>query len=199
MVLGIAIDIDDVLTPCMQTFLDWNKRKYNRGGDVKKFHSYEDWEKSLGLRRHQADFRVEEFITSYEFKTLKPFNPLTVGTVLTLGQEGNWIEAVTSRKSTTTQITQEWLTNYFPNCFRALSFTHAYDKRLKTKSKGKICWERGLDVLIDDNAEHCTSAIELGKRAILFGEYGWNRTNSDPRILRASNWQEVYDHIKSMQ
>jgi 5'(3')-deoxyribonucleotidase len=53
-----------------------------------------------------------------------------------------------------------------------------------------VCVEIGADWLIDDNPEHCLSAIEHGLNTILFGDYGW-QYKAPEHLYRCKNWEEV--------
>jgi hypothetical protein len=62
------------------------------------------------------------------------------------------------------------------------------------QSKGELCVELDVQLLIDDNAENCQDARDNGADAILFGDYGWNAHASES-LHRCSNWQEVLEYI----
>ena len=58
------------------------------------------------------------------------------------------------------------------------------------QSKGEICAELGVDILIDDNVDNCQSALQYGVEAILFGNYGWN-AEPPADVLRCVSWRDV--------
>jgi len=60
-------------------------------------------------------------------------------------------------------------------------------------TKGQLGKQLGGGLLIDDNIQHCESAVELGIDTVLFGDYGWNRTNTS--LKRCYNWQEVIEYL----
>jgi hypothetical protein len=60
----------------------------------------------------------------------------------------------------------------------------------KPKSKGEICKEVGASWLIDDNPEHCLSALQNGVEAILLGDYGWHY-DAPNHLVICNNWQEI--------
>jgi hypothetical protein len=59
-----------------------------------------------------------------------------------------------------------------------------------------ICQEIGAGYLIDDNVEHCRLAAEAGVKALLFGEYGWNKhLPTPPGVERVKDWKDVTDYF----
>lgn len=58
------------------------------------------------------------------------------------------------------------------------------------RSKGEMCHELGVSLLIDDNIDHCTNALEYDVDAIVFGDYGWNENTPD-HMKRCRTWHEV--------
>ena len=50
----------------------------------------------------------------------------------------------------------------------------------------------GASYLIDDSFGHCELAAEVGIKAILFGNYGWNRQQTlIDGIVRCKDWDAV--------
>ena len=55
----------------------------------------------------------------------------------------------------------------------------------------------GADVLIDDQLKHCLAVVETGRRALLFGDYNWNRQTVLPAgVERVVDWVEVEKAIE---
>ncbi len=98
---------------------------------------------------------------------------------------------LTSRDSAWETATRKWLDdNGFEN-FNQLHFTNNF-KGLKTK--GEICSQLGISWLVDDNPEHCQSAVKNGVQALLFGEYGWHHKSTDG-LKRCKSWPEVLEYF----
>ena len=62
------------------------------------------------------------------------------------------------------------------------------------KTKGELCQELNVSWLIDDNPEHCLSAVDAGVEAILFGEYGWHH-EAPMHLTRCKDWPSVVDYF----
>ena len=61
-------------------------------------------------------------------------------------------------------------------------------------SKGEKCREIGARWLIDDNPQHCLSAIEHGTDAILFGSYGWHIEVPD-HLVKLTSWSGITEFL----
>ncbi|HMS50264.1 MAG TPA: hypothetical protein PKA02_02380 [Candidatus Saccharibacteria bacterium] len=102
--------------------------------------------------------------------------------------------AVTSRKVQWVNATHEWLEDKLPGIFEDVIFVHHDDNDGRTK--GDACVDTGAEWLIDDNSGHCLSAKCKGVKAVLFGNYGWNRRAPEKYYdVRAVNWQEVLEYF----
>lgn len=102
--------------------------------------------------------------------------------------------AVTSRRLEWVKATHEWLALKLPEVFEDVIFVHHNNNDGRTK--GDVCIEAGASYLVDDNPEHCQSAIDKGVKTILFGDYGWNRSvKASEKTMRAKNWQEVLEYF----
>jgi 5'(3')-deoxyribonucleotidase len=101
---------------------------------------------------------------------------------------------ITSRHHSWEAATRRWLKNVFSDIPSIdIYFTDSHHNA-HGKSKGQLCKELKAKILIDDNAEHCRSAIDEDVRAILFGEYGWH-LDVDKRIIRCKDWQAVLEYL----
>jgi len=104
------------------------------------------------------------------------------------------VVAVTSRSVEWIEKTKGWVNNNFPGVFEDIIFVHHDENDGRTK--GDACLDVGAQWLIDDNFEHCQSALEKGVTALLFGDYGWNRRyHGDKSIKHVKNWQEVLEYF----
>jgi hypothetical protein len=49
---------------------------------------------------------------------------------------------------------------------------------------------------IDDQPKHCVAAADIGIKALLFGEYSWNRTDTLPvGVARVKDWVAVLQYF----
>lgn len=103
------------------------------------------------------------------------------------------IAVVTARDAAWEEATLAWLRRNFGDVFIGVHFAgNRRDARARTK--GQLCREVGAFLLIDDNIDHCRSAVAEGLEAILFGDYGWHQDVPDD-ITRCKNWPQVLEFI----
>lgn len=103
--------------------------------------------------------------------------------------------AVTSRELFMEVETKRWIHKHFNGVFKDVVLL-GHVKTAK-HTKGDACLELGAQDLIDDNYDHCKSALDVSVRALLFGNYGWNREVASNGIERAHDWQEVLAYFEN--
>jgi len=112
--------------------------------------------------------------------------------IMKLKKEYN-VVFITARRPVHKESTRKWLDEYI-DTETPLYLSHNPIANQAAQSKGEICAELGVSLLIDDNVDNCQSALQYGVDAIVFGEYGWNVDVSTDAI-RCANWLEVKDYL----
>lgn len=194
----IAIDIDEVLSSQLEAMRLFINEHYGYN------HSSEDylveadywgyWETLWGVDEQEALRRERHFINSGGLQAMKP----VIGSLDSISKLKKRYELVivTSRRNEYADITHKWLDSHFPSVFAHVKFTSLRGQQASL-AKAKTSKEIGADYLIDDNLEHCIEAAKSGIKAILFGEYGWNRGREVPKeITKVKDWQEVLDYFE---
>lgn len=103
--------------------------------------------------------------------------------------------AITARADYLIDRTHTWLGEHFDGVFSSVHFVPVWDTDTK-RTKGDICREQEVDLLIDDTPKHCNAAIEAGAQAILFGGYHWSsRYELHPSVIKANDWLAVGAHL----
>jgi uncharacterized HAD superfamily protein len=100
---------------------------------------------------------------------------------------------ITSRGPTQYDATRQWLDKHIDPSI-PLYLANNPTVQSSPQSKGQLCVELDVQLLIDDNAENCLDAIDNGADAILFGDYGWNAHAPDS-IHRCCDWTEVLRYL----
>lgn len=100
---------------------------------------------------------------------------------------------VTARDASWEEATRSWITNHFGEEPFELYFIESH-KNENAQTKGQLCQGLGAALLIDDNVQHCKSAIDEGLGAVLFGNYGWH-VDVPVGIVRCHDWPAVLEHI----
>lgn len=124
--------------------------------------------------------------------------PLLAGAEFGLRQLAQQFQLVfiTARPEIMQASTVEWLKHHFSDVPADVHFTNHTKSDEPTVTKGEICKRLGARYLIDDNVEHCVSAIANGVIPVLFGEYGWQHTFPEG-IVRCKDWPAVVEYFGS--
>jgi len=195
----IAVDIDDVLansTDAIRVFV--NQR---RGIDLTEEHwriEGEYWGYYEGVfRQHGVDPTglLDDFHNGLHIdqSSIRPIDN-SVESIKKLDKKYNLIP-VTSRPEAMKEETLRWLNLHFNKIFSTDPIFIGFKTDAK-RSKGEACAAIGASYLIDDNVEHCESALEHDVQAVLFGDYGWHQKLPE-KVVRCKNWQEVLEYFEN--
>jgi 5'(3')-deoxyribonucleotidase len=98
---------------------------------------------------------------------------------------------MTSRPPEMQEETQKWLALQFDGNFSEAPIFIGFGPEAK-RTKGEVCEQLGIKYLVDDNIDHCNTALARGIGAVLFGNYGWNRKIPEG-LVRCATWKEAED------
>ena len=194
----IAVDADDTIFDENNAVRLYMNERYGFR------HSLEDYEVAGPYMNYFADIwqvSAEEATARYEafevaYKTelkLKPFKH--AAEVLKELKSTYDLVVLTSRNQHLVAGTHGSLAEHYPDIFKDVHFKPLWGGDRKA-TKAEICLEIGAGYLIDDCFEHCELAAEAGVEALLFGEYGWNRTQKlPPCMTRVKDWAAVKDYF----
>jgi len=197
----IAIDIDDVLADHAKGFTKFSNERYGTKFNPDDYN--EHWANIWGIDNIETEKRAREF---YESGVLLTYDhvPTSLNVLKKLKKKYN-LMIITSRSKQVQGDTIAWMNKYYNGLFRIedIKFAGIWDDINDTsihKTKGNIIKNFNAEYLIDDQIKHCISASELGIKALLFGDYSWNRCEVLPKgIKRVSNWQEVEDYFDEIK
>ncbi len=194
----IALDIDDTIagsTECLRLLINkwYNKQLTSEhyGGEDEYWGFYERIWRSHGLDWVQCQEQLSRAMI--EDQSDVQVLPDAVSTVEQLSRDHRII-FITSRDISWEPATRLWLTEHFGAVDTELYFCQSHTATT-AKTKGDICRELGVSYLIDDNVDHCHSALQSGVKAILFGNYGWHR-GVEPSVTRCKDWREVSESFR---
>lgn len=195
----IAVDLDDVVSSQAETLMEFLNATYDANitwDDFKKPGEYWSYFEELGhVDKTEGARRFEEFLDN-DHLYLQKVDPAAVAAMGKLKELGYQLEIVTSRGLSYQKGTEAWLEKHLPGVFANLHFVELWGTGDNKLTKGLICKEIGAGYLIDDNADHCNLAIEVGVTALLFGEYGWNlHQKINPGVVRVNDWQAVLEYF----
>lgn len=197
----IAVDIDDVLSPSAEAFIAYSNKVWGHDLAVDDYH--EEWGGVWGVPLEEAIRRSKLFheSTAY-FEAFTCFDH-ALPVLIKLSKRYKLV-ILTSRKAVLKEVTEAWLNKHFPDVFSEVIFAGIWDgdEHVYTqlhKSKADMCRQVGADYLIDDQIKHCLGASEVGVTGLLFGSYGWNKTDKalPAGVVRVHNWKEVEEYFNA--
>lgn len=197
--LRIAVDVDDVLAEHAAGFIEFSNKQWGTNLTVDDYD--EHWTKmwqidNLELERRSKEFHDSAIIRAYghiggasdALRSIAQNHQLMIATSRRLQMQGDTIA---------------WIEEHFPGIFTSeeVYFAGIWDKEITEHSiqgtKADLINQIEADVLVDDQLKHCLAVAESGRRAILFGDYSWNKADKLPnRVTRCLNWNEVELEIK---
>lgn len=195
----IAVDCDDVIANInddVRLFINETKgfahtaEEYRVTGEYRRY-----WERIWGIADDQSVDWFDQYVASGRMAQLEPV-PGALEALADLKQDYS-LAIVTARSVKEVEFTEQWLATHAPDVFDHVTYVHRWQETLGSKpSKAAICQELGADYLIDDNYDHCRIAATMGKHALLFGDYGWNRDYPlQPNMTRVPDWSAVREYF----
>jgi 5'(3')-deoxyribonucleotidase len=191
----VAVDIDDVLALSVDKFIEWSNSRFKT---TIKFDDYvEDWSLLWNISQAETTERVNQM-----YREGLPARYSHVGEaveVLNKLKPGYELIVATARRSAEHKLTEDWIRKHYPAVFKDIHFAGIWDEITEhspRKTKARLCKELGVNYLIDDQVKHCLGASSVGVKALLYGDYPWNRNaNLTDDIQKVFNWKEVGDYF----
>ena len=196
----VAVDVDDVLVPHFELLFTHLNGRF--GSDVRaddwhaRYTDVNAYARDWGVPVDQVVDSVQELIEGeHAFPEPMP------GAAEALGElaRTHRLVVITARHQRLRAPTVAWLDTHFAGLIGEVHVLGAErwgDGLLVDKAA--TLREIGASVLVDDNLGHCVAAARAGLRAVLFGDYGWNRSASLPAgVARARDWAEVSAAIRA--
>jgi 5'(3')-deoxyribonucleotidase len=193
----LAIDIDDVLadsTDALRLFVnqkcgvDLTEQQYKI--EAQYWGYYEKvWEQhGLNTENLLREFHTGMVKDQSDIREI----PGSVDGVSSLSESYRLLP-ITSRPEDMRGETLEWLNEKFDSVFISEPVFLGFGPTAY-KTKGQVCHEIGAFYLIDDNVEHCKTAIAYNIGTILFGNYGWHQEIPDG-LIRCRTWNNVTEYF----
>ena len=193
----IAVDVDDVLSLSADEFIRYTNKKWRTNLTIDDY--TEDWAKIWKIDNQQEAEKQMHAYIKYTTHLVKRNQDAPA--ILAKLSKRYKLVIVTARRVEYQEDTQLWLKNHYGKLFSEIHYARIWDEVTKDRikaSKKEVLKEVGAQYLIDDQPKHCIAAAEAGIKALLFGDYGWNReTPLQPNMVRAKNWQEVLEYFEN--
>ncbi|MDQ3065065.1 MAG: hypothetical protein M3Q36_02235 [bacterium] len=193
----IAVDIDDVLSQSVSAMLRFSQELYGQSL------SHDDYDEDLSIMWQVSKEEAEErWLKFLEQEPMRHYDVIESAVdVLTKLKQKYTLLAVTSRRQSLVEITEEWLESNYPNVIDKVVSSRIYGEgkdNAHSLTKAEILQEVEADYLVDDQFKHCLGATEVGVKALLFGGYPWNNHQILPQgIVRVKDWQAVLEYFEN--
>jgi 5'(3')-deoxyribonucleotidase len=193
----IAIDVDEVLADYASEFVLMSNKHWGTSFKVEDYH--EDWPALWGVDMNEAVARGRVMLEDRMHERLQ-HNDDAVAVLNRLSRKYELI-ILTARNIQAKDITLEWLGRHYPMIQpESVNFAGIWDDPkpdAPRQTKGSIAKKLGVHYIVDDQLKHCQAASEHGIKALLFGDYSWNRSDTLPvGVTRVSNWLAVEEYFE---
>lgn len=190
--MRIGLDLDDVVANLNERLNDWHNETYGTSYSREDYYSYYFWD-VWGGTREEAMAKVYRFIEEGNVMRIAPVKGAREGVQKLKGLSKS-LRAITGRSETIRKSTEAWIARELPHMIDDVHFTNVYPSPGEvTRSKGEICLELGIELMIDDSTEFAESCSKQGIPVIIF-DTPWNRHVPLPSLAhRAVGWDGVIE------
>jgi len=192
--LRIGIDIDEVLAEQVVSLVKFYNKEKGKSFSRDDFFSYY-WPDVLGCTLEEAVDLDNRFKESEDFDNLDAVNG-SKEAIKNLSFHD--LIVITSRPTKFESKTMNWLDTHFNNLFDdVLHSSDFHTGNGLNKTKGEICKELDLDLLIDDQGAYVLDCAKKGIKAILL-DAPWNQDCPEHKnIIRVKDWHEIVERINN--
>ena len=191
--IRIAIDLDDTLVPTVDLVVkeilsDKSFPAFRGYQSIKDF----TYDEELALYRY-----IRKTINKQDISKFMPM-PGSVLAIKKLAKDFD-LYMVTARTKYIKKHTRIWLNYHFPKMFKKIIFGQYRKEGEFKKTKGEICKELGISMIIDDRIDYALDCYKHGVKAIVFDYkdgYPWSKGKLPKDVKKAKDWKEVLDIIK---
>jgi len=195
--MKIGIDIDEVVTEYLKSFLEFAKVKLGRTAKLEDFKDY-IFTEPLGLSLDEACKLVKEHTSlSNTLVNLGLVNGAKEA--ISLLAKNNDIFFITSRHPNDKIQTIEFFELHFPGNKFEIHFSSEAWKDTGNKTKLDICKELEIEVLLEDNKKYALNCASNGVKVILFDKPWNNNLKEDKNIFRVQTWGDALKKIKEIK
>lgn len=174
-----GIDCDDVLIDLNSVLHPWHNAKYGTAIQFEEIYTYQ-LEKIWDVSREEAIRRAMEF---YETELASSLSAMD-GAVDALQQlkERFDLVVITSRPVKIKPLTLKVLDNHFPDIFRDVIHTDAFNLAGSGISKAEVCKRLGVKVFMDDHLLYLEEIASAGNTTPYLFRRPWNLQFSDETV-----------------
>jgi len=193
--LKIGIDIDEVVTEFLKSYLEFYNKKYNSSLNKEKITNYHLWECGIHKSKEDSINEVMEFQESPSFEKIDLVEGAKEG-IKKLSKKFN-IYFITSRPENLKDKTNTFFERHFPqNEFKIFFSGEIYGENL---SKPSICKNLKISLIIEDNPSCALDCAESGIKVFLLDK-PWNKSCKEhENIIRVGDWKILLENLEDLQ
>jgi uncharacterized HAD superfamily protein len=190
--MKIGVDLDDVLVQLLVGLDKYHNDIYKTElvfEDHKDFNLSKVWNCS----DEEMKKRVYDFYRSDYTNDLIPLD----GAVKAIDRlsKNNELILITSRSESIKDRTIEWIEKYFPKKFSKIFFTSQFDSKKVKKTKGDLCVELGISLMIEDHLEYACECAGKNIEVLLMNKPYNQNVNLPLRVKRVFDWKEIENFL----
>lgn len=193
--MEIGIDIDEIITEYMKSFLEFLKKEKNLFGKYEELFTYK-FEKCFNVSKEEFQEYIQEH-TNTELALVE------LGLIEDSLEAINFLDDrhkicfITSRNLSNKEKTFEFFRKHFPD--KDFKILFSGDIWGDNKKKYELCLEEGCEVMVEDRFKTAFECAENGIKAILFNK-PWNKSEKTHKnLIRVNNWKEALKKIKEVE
>lgn len=191
----VGIDIDDVVVNTASSFLEFYNSKHGTSFVFENIKTY-DLDKVVGISPEEARKELDEFFHSECFQKVDLME--NAKETIDILAEHFEIVFITSRPLKYKEGTKDHLGYHFGNLDFEIFHSTGSDYE-ESGSKGEICKDYGVDVMIEDNTKYAKDCAEKGVEVILFDK-PWNKDKEEEEnIIKFEGWKDILKELNSLE
>ncbi len=186
--MKIGIDIDEVVVEFMKGYLEYHNKEKGTNYKYDEIFSYR-FEDFSNLPKEEIRRLVLGFNDAEKFSNLD-FVSGAKESIAYL-EDNNKIFFITSRHPGTKHNTVDFFEKNFPKNNFVIYFSGENWGNKKSKSKGEICLDLGIKVMIEDNKDYALDCAKKGIKVFLLDK-PWNKNyEKHENLIKVKNWEEL--------
>ena len=193
--LTIGSDLDDIVAPFGEVYIDWTNRKYKTNYQFGNLITYglKGMAECMGLSQEESKRRMAEFCDA-ELFNIEPYEDAIEG-INHLAKEGHDLYLITSRRDSLQEQTEKWVNKYFSGKFSGICVTNGMGETGPKISKEYMISEFGIEFFVEDNFDTCEAIAKSGCPVMML-ERPWNvhrkiNPTYKDKIFKADSWSDV--------
>jgi uncharacterized HAD superfamily protein len=194
MIIGIDIDgvIADFVNPMNYYYNNRFKTNFKEG-DYNKYRFWTIWETS----QEEGINIVEDFFFSKDFEKVQPYQD-TFQAIKILSEK-HTLYVISSRPEMVQEKTIKWLRSIFGDMIKDIKFAVKWLKETEGISKGDICKELNVNIMIEDHFEEAEEISSQGIKTLLMSRpWNENESISGKNIIRVNGWNDILEVINKI-